>query len=70
MKQLKSPRFMLVASMTIFGTLGLFVRNISVSSGELALYRAILAALLIAIFLIVTKQKIPFSNIKKCLRNS
>ena len=56
---------MLVASMTIFGTLGPFVRNISVSSGELALYRAILAALLIAIFLIITKQKIPFKNIKK-----
>ncbi|MCM1551384.1 MAG: DMT family transporter [Butyrivibrio sp.] len=33
--------------MTVFGTLGLFVRNISVSSGELALYRAILATLLI-----------------------
>ena len=56
---------MLIASMTIFGTLGLFVRNISVSSGELALYRAVLAALLIVVFLIVTKQKIPFSNIKK-----
>ncbi len=65
MKQLKSPRLMLIASMTIFGTLGLFVRNISVSSGELALYRAVLAALLIVVFLIVTKQKIPFSNIKK-----
>ena len=65
MKQLKTPRLMLIASMTIFGTLGLFVRNIPVSSGELALYRAILAALLIAVFLIVTKQKIPFANIKK-----
>ena len=65
MKKLKSPRLMLIASMTIFGTLGLFVRNISVSSGELALYRAILAALLIAVFLISTKQKIPFANIKK-----
>ena len=65
MKQLKSPRLMLIASMTIFGTLGLFVRNISVSSGELALYRAVLAALLIVVFLLVTKQKIPFSNIKK-----
>ncbi len=65
MKQLKSPRLMLIASMTIFGTLGLFVRNISVSSGELSLYRAVLAALLIVVFLLVTKQKIPFSNIKK-----
>lgn len=65
MKQLKSPRMMLITSMTIFGTLGLFVRNISVSSGELALYRAVLAALLIALYLGVTKQKIPFANIKK-----
>ncbi len=65
MKQLKTPRLMLITSMIIFGTLGPFVRNISVSSGELALYRAILAALLIAIFLIATKQKIPFANIKK-----
>ncbi len=65
MKKAMNPRLMLIASMTIFGTLGLFVRNIPVSSGELALYRAVLAALLIAVFLFVTKQKIPFSNIKK-----
>ena len=65
MKKIINPRMMLIASMTIFGTLGLFVRNIPVSSGELALYRAVLATLLIGIFLLVTKQKIPFSNIKK-----
>ena len=56
---------MLITSMTIFGTLGLFVRNIPVSSGELALCRAVLAALLIAVFLLLTKQRIPFSRIKK-----
>lgn len=56
---------MMIFSMAIFGTLGLFVRNIPVSSGELALYRAILAAVLIAVYLGITKQKIPFANIKK-----
>ena len=56
---------MLITSMTIFGTLGLFVRNIPVSSGELALYRAVLAAILIAGYLLLSGQKIPFSNIKK-----
>lgn len=56
---------MLVASMTIFGTLGIFVRNVPVSSGELALYRAVLAALLIAGYLLVTKQRIPFASMKK-----
>lgn len=60
-----NPRLMMITSMAIFGTLGLFVRNISVFSGELALYRAILATLLIAVSLVVTKQKIPFANIKK-----
>ena len=55
---------MLIASMTIFGTLGIFVRNIPVSSGELALYRAVLAVLLIIAFLLLTKQRIPFSKIK------
>ena len=59
------PRLMLIMSMTVFGTLGLFVRNIPVSSGELALYRAVLAALLIGVYLLVSRQKIPFARIKK-----
>ncbi|MBQ4575100.1 MAG: EamA family transporter [Clostridia bacterium] len=65
MKFLKNARVMLIVSMIVFGTLGPFVRNISVSSGELALYRAILAAILIALYLMVTKQKIPFGKFKK-----
>lgn len=65
MNQQNKARLMLIASMTIFGTLGLFVRNIPVSSGELALYRAILAAALIAVFLMATKQRIPFALIRK-----
>lgn len=65
MKRLTSPKVMLIISMTVFGTLGLFVRNIPVSSGELALYRAILASLLIFAFLALTKQGIPFKEIKK-----
>lgn len=65
MKKVMNPRLMLIVSMAVFGTLGPFVRNIPVSSGELALYRAVLAALLIAVFLLVTGQKIPFASIKK-----
>lgn len=56
---------MLIAAMAIFGTLGIFVRNIAVSSGELALYRAIMATIMIGAFLLITRQKIPFANIKK-----
>lgn len=64
MKRVKSARLMLAISMVIFGTIGLFVRNISVSSAEIALYRAILAAVLIAGYLLITKQRIPFKKIK------
>ncbi len=60
-----SPRMMLILSMAIFGTLGPFVRNIPVSSGELALYRAVLAAVLIGFFLLATGQRIPFAAIRK-----
>lgn len=65
MKKGIHPRILLIASMAIFGTIGLFVRRIPVSSGELALYRAVLAAGLIAVFLLVTQQKIPFRNLGK-----
>ena len=65
MKHRLNAKGMLGASMIIFGTLGLFTRNISVSSGELALYRAILASILILIYFAVTKQSIGFSQIKK-----
>ena len=65
MNKQKTARLMLIASMAIFGTLGLFVRHISVSSGELALYRAVMAAILIGFYLLITGNKIPFRNIKK-----
>ena len=58
------PRLQLVVAMTVFGTLGLFVRNISVSSGELALYRAVLAALLIGVYLLVSRQKMLQTTIR------
>ncbi len=65
MKKVLSSRGMMILSMAIFGTLGPFVRGIPVSSGELALYRAVLAALLIGVFLTVTGQKIPFGKIRR-----
>ena len=65
MKKPLSAKLMLCISMTIFGTLGVFTRNIPVTSGELALYRAIMAAIMIGIFLLVTKQRIEFKSIKK-----
>lgn len=65
MNKENKSRLMLITSMAIFGTLAPFVRNIAVSSGELALYRAIMAAILLGLFLLITKQRIPFKKIKK-----
>ena len=65
MKKEKAARWSIIISMAIFGTIALFVRNIGVASAELALYRAVLAAMVIGIFLLVTRQKIPFAKIKK-----
>lgn len=65
MKREKMARWMNVLSMAIFGTIALFVRNIGVASAELALYRAVMAAGVIGLFLLLTRQKIPFAKIKK-----
>ena len=65
MKESNRSRLMMVTSMAIFGTLAPFVRRIGITSGELALYRALMAAALIGLFLLVTRQKIPFAAIKK-----
>lgn len=59
MKTNTRARLSLITSMAIFGTLAPFVRNIPVSSGELALYRAVLAVALIGLFLLLTHQRIP-----------
>ena len=58
-------RFFLILSMASFGTLAPFVRMIAVTSGELALYRAILASFLIGLFLLLTKQRLSFRSLKK-----
>ena len=56
-----APTQMYVLAMVIFGTLAPLVRNIGVSSGELALYRAVMGAGLIGIYLLA-KGKNPFSG--------
>ena len=65
MKKEHTARILMAAAMFIFGTLAPFVRNISVSSGELALYRATMAAVLVGGYLLITKQKLSLGSIKK-----
>lgn len=65
MRRENTAKVLMAAAMFIFGTLAPFVRNIAVSSGELALYRAVQAAVLVGVFLLITRQKISLSSIKK-----
>lgn len=65
MNRKTSARMMLISSMAIFGTIGLFVRKIGVSAGEIALYRAVLATILIGLYLLISKQKIVVANFKR-----
>ena len=58
-------RLMLAGSMAIFGTIGLFVRNIGVSSAELALYRAVIAAVLLTDYFLATKTRINLRALGK-----
>ena len=65
MNKMKQARLMMIISMVAFGTIAVFVRAVKVTSGELALYRAVLAAVLLGGYLLVTGQKISFRSISK-----
>jgi len=63
----RKNELLLALSMAIFGTISLFVKSISLSSGEIALFRAVLALILIGGYLIATKNPLPVRSIKKSL---
>ena len=61
-------RLGLIVSMTVFGTIGLFVRRIEITSAELALCRAGLAAVFLLLYFLVTRRRLCLlSEIKKSL---
>ena len=60
-------RLGLIVSMTVFGTIGLFVRRIEITSAELALCRAGLAAVFLLLYFLVTRRRLCLSEIEKSL---
>lgn len=56
-----------ISTMLIFGTIGIIVDGIPLSSGEIALYRAILAILVIGFYFLMTGQKLSLKGLKKDL---
>lgn len=60
-------RLGLIVSASVFGTLGPFVRRIEVASAELALYRAVLAAVFLLLFFLVRRKRLRLREIRKAL---
>lgn len=56
---------MFVTAMLIFGSIGLFVRNIPISSGQVAAVRGLIGSLYLLISGMVIKQKISWKQVKK-----
>jgi len=54
----------LILSMIVFGTVGLFVRGIALPSAEIALYRALLAAVTLLIYLRLKKESLKWQVIR------
>ena len=65
MKKENTAKLLMAISMLIFGTVPLVVRTIDLSSSERALYRAVMAAVLVGGFLLITRQKLLLRDIKK-----
>ncbi len=54
----------IILAMVVFGTIPVFVKNIPLSSGEISLFRAIIASLAIILWKYASGKKIPLSDIK------
>ena len=59
------PKILMALSMAVFGTLPVFVKNIPLSSAEIALYRAVLAAVLTGIYIAAAKKNAEFKRIRR-----
>ena len=57
----------LIASLCIFGTISLFVRNIALGSGMIALSRGVLGASFLLLYLALRKQRLDLPAIRKNL---
>ncbi|GMG97614.1 DMT family transporter [Tepidimicrobium xylanilyticum] len=62
-----NAKLKIIISMVAFGTISIFVRNISLSSGEIAFFRAVIAAIVILIYKALIGSRFSLLDIKKDL---
>lgn len=53
-----------VSAMLIFGTIGLFVKNIDLTSSEIALVRGVIGGIVLVVVSLLTKNKVSFKDVK------
>lgn len=54
-----------VIAMLLFGSIGLMVKNIELTSSEIALYRGVLGSLFLLVFMLFKRKKVSHSLLKK-----
>lgn len=64
---MQKSKFMLLGAMGIFGTVGIFVKYIPLSSGAVALSRALLGIVFLLCIMALTRQKLSLEAIRKNL---
>lgn len=62
-----SSKMSLASAMVVFGTVGLFVRNINMPSSVIAFIRGAVGALFLILFCLATRKKFSFSAVKEKL---
>lgn len=64
---MKSARIKLIIAMLIFGSIGMYVRNIPLSSGQIALARGIIGSISLLLAGRLVKQKLSMKSIRQNL---
>lgn len=54
-----------VTAMLLFGSIGLMVKNIELTSSEIALYRGVLGSLFLMLFMLLKKKKVSRTALKR-----
>lgn len=62
-----SPKLKIILSMVTWGTIGLFVRNIDLSSIEISFFRALIGSLFLMVIVTINKEKLNKNALKENL---
>lgn len=62
-----NAKLKIIFSMAVFGTLAIFVKNIPLSTGEIALFRALIALTAIVVYKLLARKKFLLPHLRKDL---